>query len=174
MSNYRKMPNPLSKPVIGQACPCGSGKNFENCCEPIIALRQPAPSAEQLMRARFTAHVAGAQEFLHRSVLETANKPFVAQPDGGSPWTRLVIHSQEAGKVPDMATVDFTAYYVAEGGVELAHDEKGEFKKHGDGWIYVRALRLGPAPVRAAHKVGRNDPCPCGSGKKYKHCCGKA
>jgi preprotein translocase subunit SecA len=28
-------------------------------------------------------------------------------------------------------------------------------------------------PVRAGPKVGRNDPCPCGSGKKYKHCCGK-
>jgi preprotein translocase subunit SecA len=28
-------------------------------------------------------------------------------------------------------------------------------------------------PVKAAHKVGRNDPCPCGSGKKYKNCCGK-
>ena len=30
-----------------------------------------------------------------------------------------------------------------------------------------------PRPVRAGPKVGRNDPCPCGSGKKYKHCCGK-
>ena len=28
-------------------------------------------------------------------------------------------------------------------------------------------------PVRAAAKVGRNDPCPCGSGKKYKNCCGR-
>ena len=28
-------------------------------------------------------------------------------------------------------------------------------------------------PVRSGPKVGRNDPCPCGSGKKYKHCCGK-
>ena len=27
-------------------------------------------------------------------------------------------------------------------------------------------------PVRAAEKIGRNDPCPCGSGKKYKNCCG--
>ncbi|MDH3560983.1 MAG: SEC-C metal-binding domain-containing protein, partial [Gammaproteobacteria bacterium] len=25
--------------------------------------------------------------------------------------------------------------------------------------------------VREGRKVGRNDPCPCGSGKKYKHCC---
>jgi len=31
----------------------------------------------------------------------------------------------------------------------------------------------GPLPPRASRKVGRNDPCPCGSGKKYKHCCGK-
>jgi preprotein translocase subunit SecA len=28
-------------------------------------------------------------------------------------------------------------------------------------------------PVRTGPKVGRNDPCPCGSGKKYKHCCGR-
>ena len=32
----------------------------------------------------------------------------------------------------------------------------------------------GPAgPKRVEKKVGRNDPCPCGSGKKYKNCCGK-
>ncbi len=30
-----------------------------------------------------------------------------------------------------------------------------------------------PAAAVTAGKVGRNDPCPCGSGKKYKHCCGK-
>ena len=29
-----------------------------------------------------------------------------------------------------------------------------------------------PAPVTAAPKIGRNDPCPCGSGKKFKKCCG--
>jgi SWIM/SEC-C metal-binding protein len=30
-----------------------------------------------------------------------------------------------------------------------------------------------PDPKHAEHKVGRNDPCPCGSGKKYKKCCGQ-
>ena len=29
-----------------------------------------------------------------------------------------------------------------------------------------------PTPQRGAAKVGRNEPCPCGSGKKYKRCCG--
>jgi len=37
----------------------------------------------------------------------------------------------------------------------------------------ARQQRPKQAPVRVDHKVGRNDPCPCGSGKKYKHCCGK-
>lgn len=37
-------------------------------------------------------------------------------------------------------------------------------------WLGRRALQSAPAR-RAAPKVGRNDPCPCGSGKKYKHCC---
>ena len=34
------------------------------------------------------------------------------------------------------------------------------------------AIDIQPAPLRAGPKVGRNDPCPCGSGKKYKNCCG--
>ena len=42
---------------------------------------------------------------------------------------------------------------------------------------YFRARRernLAPPTIRRAAKVGRNDPCPCGSGKKYKQCCGAA
>jgi uncharacterized protein YecA (UPF0149 family) len=43
--------------------------------------------------------------------------------------------------------------------------------------LYLRSLhragRRPAAPVRREAKVGRNDPCPCGSGKKYKKCCGR-
>jgi len=41
---------------------------------------------------------------------------------------------------------------------------------------YETALHAGEgkqAPIRKGARVGRNDPCPCGSGRKYKHCCGK-
>ena len=34
------------------------------------------------------------------------------------------------------------------------------------------SIEITPAPVRSGPKVGRNDPCTCGSGKKYKNCCG--
>ena len=37
-----------------------------------------------------------------------------------------------------------------------------------------QAQQRRPEPVRVGPKVGRNDPCPCGSGKKYKKCCGRA
>ncbi len=37
----------------------------------------------------------------------------------------------------------------------------------------MEALLNWPKPVKAEKKVGRNDPCPCGSGKKYKKCCGR-
>ena len=48
--------------------------------------------------------------------------------------------------------------------------------------VSVQARQMQPAPaapvrpkppVVSGKRVGRNDPCPCGSGKKYKHCCGK-
>ena len=168
------VPSPLSKPARGQACSCGSGKPFETCCEPVLTGARPAATAEELMRARFTAHVAGDHAFLHRSYQGTAAQPYVASADeGSSPWTRLVIHAHETGRTPDVATVDFTAYF-AQDGVEQAHQEKAEFHRVDGSWIYTRALRLGPAPRRLEKpKVGRNDPCPCGSGKKYKHCCGQ-
>ena len=37
----------------------------------------------------------------------------------------------------------------------------------------VDASENAKRPIRAQKKIGRNDPCPCGSGKKYKYCCGK-
>jgi uncharacterized protein len=38
---------------------------------------------------------------------------------------------------------------------------------------YWAEQRPAGTPVRAENKVGRNDPCPCGSGKKFKQCCGR-
>ena len=134
-----------------------------------------AATAEQLMRSRFTAHCVGDHRHLHRTYLGTANKPYVEEAaEGVDPtWTRLVIHAHGDGAKPDTAIVDFSAYS-KDDGVEQVRHEKGEFSRIAGAWFYVRALRLGPAPVRSAHpKIGRNDPCSCGSGKKFKHCCGR-
>ncbi|HOE94294.1 MAG TPA: SEC-C metal-binding domain-containing protein [Candidatus Cryptobacteroides sp.] len=39
--------------------------------------------------------------------------------------------------------------------------------------LSTNAEQRSNTPVKAEKKIGRNDPCPCGSGKKYKHCHGK-
>jgi SEC-C motif domain protein len=134
--------------------------------------QRQAANAEELMRSRFTAHVVGDYRHLHRTYLGTARQPYAEVTDAPQvKWTRLVIHAHEPGPKPDTAFVDFAAYY-EEAGAEQALHEKAEFAKIDGAWIYTRAVRSGPAPVKARPKVGRNDPCPCGSGKKYKHCCG--
>jgi SEC-C motif domain protein len=155
-----------------KACPCGSGKVLDDCCGPILAGRRTAPTAETLMRARFTAHVLHDFPFLHRTYKPTSRQPYVAEE--GKPtiqWTRLEVHNHSLGRTPDLAYVEFSAYGM-ENGAEMVLHEKAEFVREDGAWIYTRPLREGPAPFKqAAPKVGRNDPCPCGSGKKYKHCC---
>jgi SEC-C motif domain protein len=164
-----------ARPASNAPCPCGSGRSFGECCEPVLTRQRPAADAVELMRSRFTAHALRDYRHLHLTDLETAAKPYVAEePSGQEPeWTRLVINAHEPGPKPDMAHVDFSAYYKAGDGEQALH-EKSEFVRRNGEWYYTRALRTGPAPVRASGpKVGRNDPCPCGSGKKYKHCCGR-
>jgi SEC-C motif-containing protein len=125
------------------------------------------------MRSRFTAHVVRDHRHLHRTYLESSKRPYAEDAEAiDLPWKRLVIHHHEQGRDPNAATVDFSAYYDADGHEEAIH-EKSEFRRIDGVWYYTRALRSGPAPVRVAAKVGRNDPCPCGSGKKYKQCCGR-
>ncbi len=161
-----------SSSLSSQPCPCGSGKTFSLCCEPVLSGKRIAATAEELMRSRFTAHVLQDYAYLHRTYLPTYKKPYVAEP-AGEPikWRRLVIHAHDAGPKPDTSTVDFSAYFDEQGSEQVLH-EKSEFSRIDGNWIYARTVRHGPAPIKSATpKVGRNDPCPCGSGKKHKHCC---
>jgi SEC-C motif-containing protein len=168
--------SPVTAPKLERTapCPCGSGKTLGECCEPLLRRQQPARDAEQLMRARFTAHVGHDFRFLHDTYRPTAGKPFVEE-EGEPPvqWTKLVVHAHETTADADRSFVDFSAYGT-EAGVEKVLHEKAEFLRVSGTWFYNHEARLGPAPYKsAAPKVGRNEPCPCGSGKKFKHCHGR-
>ncbi|MCW5549658.1 MAG: SEC-C domain-containing protein [Opitutaceae bacterium] len=158
--------------VSTSSCPCGSGRNFGDCCAPIIAGTVPAPDAEALMRSRYTAHVVHDTRYLDRTYLPTAKlapSGEVAPP--ATKWVKLVINRHDANVRPGVSHVDFSAHFTENGTAGVMH-EKSEFELIDGRWFFTRTLRQGPAPVVAAAKVGRNDPCPCGSGKKYKKCCG--
>ena len=89
-------------------------------------------------------------------------------------WHGLEIVSTERGTETDEdGIVEFIARYAIKGG-EYLHHERSEFRKIDDTWYYIDGEMVKPKPVvRDAPRVGRNDPCPCNSGKKYKKCCAK-
>lgn len=157
-------------------CPCTSGKAYEDCCGPILDGSDPAETAEALMRSRYTAHVKGNYDHIadtHAPEAQTDyNKDAAAAQFAGVEWLGLdIIATTDGGPSDDTGTVTFTARF-RENGELMAHREKSLFRRIEGAWMYVDG-DINPAiEQRRVEKVGRNDPCPCGSGKKYKKCCG--
>jgi SEC-C motif-containing protein len=85
----------------------------------------------------------------------------------------LKIFQTEAGKEEDdKGTLIFGAYYTQNDKNE-EHIEKSFFEKENGQWKFLDAQGVQTGTYRRSEpKTGRNDPCPCGSGKKHKKCCG--
>jgi SEC-C motif domain protein len=155
-------------------CPCGNPLDLEQCCGPLLA-GAPAASPEALMRSRYTAYVLGDIDHIVRTHLaspgEEVDRAAVERFSKESEWRGLTIVSTEGGGPDDTeGRVEFIARYRA-GGQDHAHHERAIFRKT-DRWMFVDGTQVKPPPVRREDKPGRNDPCPCGSGKKYKRCHG--
>jgi SEC-C motif-containing protein len=158
-------------------CSCGSGLDYAVCCEPYISGAKKAPTAEALMRSRYAAYVEHAIDY----IVETCSRDEKDKIDikqtrawsEKSKWLGLKILSVEKGGPNDTeGTVEFEALYEMNGLRDI-HHEKAAFKKKDGIWLYDEGNVQPKTVIRSGPKVGRNDPCPCGSGKKYKHCCGK-
>ncbi|SOC86189.1 SEC-C motif-containing protein [Ensifer adhaerens] len=151
-------------------CPCGSGKLILACCSPILA-GKPAPTAEALMRSRYTAYATGRLDYIEETCAGPAAKAFdrrEAERSGlGTEWLGLAITGREAGLEGDeTGKVNFT-FRVRQNGQEASASEVSLFRKIDGRWFYWdREDKAKPG------RVGRNDPCPCGSGKKFKACHG--
>ncbi len=160
------------------ACPCGSGLPFEKCCEPIISGKVSASTAEALMRARYTAYVKHEIDFIASSCYRKDGESDIDMEETRrwseeSQWLGLkILGVKQGGPADEEGLVEFTATY-ARNGLKDEYRETAGFKKFDGKWLYVEGQLAATTIVRATPKVGRNDPCPCGSGKKYKHCCGK-
>jgi SEC-C motif-containing protein len=159
-----------------EPCPCGSGQTYEQCCMPIIKGDQPAQSAEALMRARYSAHVKSEIDFIvnstHTSERGKVDRNRLVAWTKRSEWLGLEILSAEGGQEDKTGTVEFMARY-REKGRRINHHELASFIQENGHWYFKDGQPPHTDPVvRSGPKIGRNDPCPCGSGKKYKKCCG--
>jgi SEC-C motif domain protein len=119
------------------------------------------------MRSRYTAYVRGEVAYLlathHPDTVHTVDPDAVARRARGTRWLGLEIVETVAGAASDdRGVVEFIARGIVDQ-VPFAQRERSRFRKHAGAWFYVDA-----------EPPGRNAPCPCGSGDKYKHCHGRA
>ncbi|MBS5788997.1 YchJ family metal-binding protein [Fusobacterium sp.] len=133
-------------------------------------------TAEELMRARYHAYETCDMEFIKESHdpdnTEGIDWAECEKWARESQWLGLEIISTTKGGEDDKdGIVEFKATYI-ENGKTIVHHERSYFVKRNGVWFYQKWLPITSTRINE-NRVGRNDPCPCGSGKKYKKCCGK-
>ncbi len=163
-----------------ELCPCGSEKKFGACCGPFLDGSKLPKTAEALMRSRYSAYACADVDYLYRTSSKAVQKEFDADNTKkwaeSSEWTGLeVVNVEKGGERDDSGVLEFVAHYRVKGTM-FNHHEIAEFTRGSEGqWVFEDGKILAPEPIRREEpKVGRNDVCPCGSGKKFKKCCGKA
>lgn len=167
-----------STPQTSNTCPCGSGIELAQCCKPLIQGKRKPQTAEQLLRARYTAFTLGEVDYIlsthHSRTRDEVKREEIEEWSKSSKWLGLKIVQSEAGKEPDnQGVILFCAQYHADG-KDNDHWEQSYFEKENGEWKFLDAKGVQTGPVRReGPKIGRNDPCHCGSGQKYKKCHGK-
>ena len=149
-------------------CPCRSGRHFDRCCAGFISYEKTPENALQLMRSRYSAWLLGETGYL-RETWHADFRPADLGLDSRIRWLGLaIIADAEQG---DRASVEFEARYLVDGRVDALH-EVSEFLRVDGRWLYTRGEQLSPS--FESWKPARNEPCPCGSGVKFKRCCAAA
>jgi SEC-C motif-containing protein len=182
----------LADPVPGRlcarmeltTCPCRltaiAQLPYAECCQPFIEGRAKAPTAEALMRSRYSAFAVTAIDYLVETVAPEAradmDRASLEAWSRESKWHGLDIVDTVDGKPGDLSgIVEFVAHF-SRGGARETHHERSTFRFAPDSaqWYFVDGAKPKGKTVVKGKQPERNDPCPCGSGKKYKKCCGAA
>jgi len=119
------------------------------------------------MRSRYAAFVTRDADYLiktwHPSCHATDFRQEIEAGFANMQWLGLTQYETAAGRDENEGFVSFVARFTEQGRAG-AIIERSRFLKEGGEWYYIDGTRP---------QFGRNDPCPCGSGKKFKKCCGQ-
>lgn len=153
-------------------CPCCSTIPYADCCAPLHLGQKIADTAENLMRSRYCAFVLQKVDYI---VATTApfqqhllDKLAISDWSQQTDWAGLKVieHTPKIGK--HHAQVEFQAYFNTPNGKDAHHELSTFVHMPTDGvnrWYFLDPT----VPM----SVSQKQPCPCGSGEKYKRCCGK-
>jgi SEC-C motif domain protein len=116
------------KATTTASCPCGSGLDYTECCEP-LHLGAPASTAEALMRSRFSAFALGLRQYLLAS-WHPSTRPDELELDADVTWRRLQIVDTDEG------VVEFRASFRGAEGAGVLH-ERSRFVRENGHWFYL-------------------------------------
>lgn len=148
-----------------------NGKSYRDCCKPFHEGRLPK-TAEQLMRSRYSAFVMVNPEYIINTTLPAQqlllDKSAIAAWAKDTAWSGLeIINHKPIGK--RHAQVEFKAYFNDNNGLQ-AHHELSSFVLVKNSNQSARWYFLDPT---VDFKMSQKQPCSCGSGEKFKRCCGR-
>lgn len=153
-------------------CYCCSNKSFSQCCQPFVEGTCLPQTAEQLMRSRFTAYAIHRYDYVLDTYSEekrhTLSVTQLEESAVGAVWFALsVVPNQSTSHDDKSDSVEFTAYYFEGKSLYQLH-ETSRFIMEEGAWRYHDGVL---ADDCGKVKYGRNLPCLCNSGKKFKQCC---
>jgi SEC-C motif domain protein len=152
-------------------------KQLEAFCLPFIRGQKQPETAAQLMASRYVAYTLGEVDFILDShdpdTREDTDRESVEKWSKNATWHGMEILRTDKGEAgDDTGEVEFVARYTMDGR-EVKHHERSTFEKKKGRWYFIDAQEIQQPVRREGPKLGRNDPCHCGSGKKLKKCHGK-
>lgn len=129
------MASDVGIPGDAARCPCGSGDVFGGCCAPLLD-GAAAPTAERLMRSRYTAFAVRDAEYL-RATWHPSTRPAELDVDDDLRWRRLVIVDRVAGGPFDReGVVEFEAFW-RQGDERGSLRERSRFVREDRRWLYL-------------------------------------
>jgi SEC-C motif-containing protein len=130
-------------------------------------------TAKELLKLRYQAFVDGNVDYIldthHPETRDQVDRASVEAWSKGSKWLGLEIEDEKIDG--DKTHLTFTVRYEKDFET-INHREFAEFRKNDGRWFYFDSeFPKAQSFRREGEKVGRNDPCACGSGQKFKKCC---
>ncbi|MFV8380094.1 SEC-C domain-containing protein [Corynebacterium hindlerae] len=116
-------------------CPCGTGLTYGECCA-VFHRGKPAPTAEALMRSRYSAFVVHDADYLLRTWSQDTRPTELGFDDNITFYRLDVLATTGGGPLDSTGTVDFEAHYRV-GKQRGSQREHSRFTRDGGNWIYV-------------------------------------